>query len=147
MEKKFISEKGFVYFELLMTLFIVSLLFSLTIPSFQSLSSHFEIENWIEQFTADYYWAQQEAVDSDQWVEILFKPAFYSYEIRNGNGSLKKVYYDSSIKVTENLLNHRIMFNGFGQLAQQSGTITVKNATITKKIVIQLLTGQIHVES
>ncbi|MFV9510839.1 hypothetical protein [Tepidibacillus sp. LV47] len=141
-----LNHKGFIQLEVIFVLFMIGILLSFSIPSFHHLQGRSELDQWVDQFLADYYWVQQEAIHSDKWVEIVFNPDYHYYLIRNERGLIKKVQYSDKISVSENFLNHRIMFNALGRLAYRNGTIDVISSSGKRQLVIQLVTGQIHVE-
>ncbi|WP_132766850.1 prepilin-type N-terminal cleavage/methylation domain-containing protein [Tepidibacillus fermentans] len=140
------KHKGFIQLEVVFVLFMIGMLLSFSIPSFRNFQERSELEQWVDQFLADYFWAQQEAVHTDKWVEIVFNSDAHFYLIRNERGLIKKVQYSNNIFISENFLNHRIMFNAFGQLAYRNGTIDVVSPSGERQLVIQLETGQIHVK-
>jgi len=140
------NNKGIVQLEIILVLFILGIITSMAIPSFRNMQVKSDLDRWIDQFLANYYWVQQEAIHTDKWVEIVFNSEFHYYLIRNEKGIIKKVRYGENIFVTENFLNHRIMYNALGRLAYRNGTIDVKTYSQERHLVIQLVTGQIHVE-
>ena len=143
-EPKMKNEHGFSIIELLLVLLLLSFIIGLAVPNFGSMSEYYLIENWVQQFIMIYYWSQQQAIDKDQWVEIVFYPSINTYIIRNEKKTLKKVTYNKNIYITNTLYNNRIRFNANGNLALQNGTITIKTAKKIRNIVIQMYTGQIY---
>ncbi|WP_339063514.1 hypothetical protein [Tepidibacillus marianensis] len=140
------NNRGIVQLEMIIVLFIIGILLTMAIPSFRNMQTKSELDHWVDRFLADYYWVQQEAIHTDKWVEIVFSSEGHYYLIRNEKGIIKKVPYEQDIVVTENFLNHRIMFNALGRLAYRNGTIDLKTPKEERHFIIQLVTGQIHVE-
>ena len=138
------NEYGFSIIELLLVLLLLSFIIGLAIPNFGSMSENYLMESWIQQFVITYYWSQQQAIDKDQWIEIIFYPSLNTYIIRNDEKTLKKVTYNKNILITNTLSNNRIRFNANGNLALQNGTITIKTPKKSRNIVIQMYTGQIY---
>lgn len=138
------NEYGFSIIELLLVLLLLSFIIGLAIPNFGSMSENYLMESWIQQFVITYYWSQQQAIDKDQWIEIIFYPSLNTYIIRNDEKTLKKVIYNKNILITNTLSNNRIRFNANGNLALQNGTITIKTPKKSRNIVIQMYTGQIY---
>ncbi len=138
------NEKGVSLVEVLLVLFILTIIMSIVIPNFWSMSEHYLMEGWIQQFIITYYWSQQQAIYQDQWVEIILYPSLNLYVVKNGEGILKKITYNKGIRITNTLNNNRIRFNANGNLALQNGTITIKTKNKVRQIVIQMYTGQIY---
>lgn len=138
------NEQGVSLVEVLLVLFILTIIMSIVIPNFGSMSEHYLMEGWIQQFIITYYWSQQQAIYQDQWIEIILYPSLNLYVVKNGEGILKKVTYNKGIRITNTLNNNRIRFNANGNLALQNGTITIKTKNKVRQIVIQMYTGQIY---
>ena len=146
MKNRINNNKGIIQLEVVMVLFILGILISFTIPTFKTIQTNRSVDDWIDLFLMDYYWAQQEAISSDKWVEIVFNNDQNYYLIRNERGVIKTVRYSKEITIKENLLNHRLIFNALGRLATRNGTVDVISTSEEQHLVIQLVTGQIHVE-
>jgi len=140
------SNNGFILLEVLLVLFAIALLLTITAPSFISLSADFDVDVMTKEFISNYYWARQQAIKKERWVEIIIVPDQHFYYMKNSYGTLKKVTYSDQIRITDNLSSHRIRFGGNGRLSYRGGTIKIENEQAVKKLTIQMQTGQIDLE-
>jgi|SRR5690625_1960997 len=107
------KENGFTLIEMLFILLILSLLMVIAVPNLFSLLKKLETNNFFHMLDADIFYIQNEAMDTQNNVRIIFRED--AYVIRNlySDEDIIRYYPDN---LSYDLVNNRIMFNKNGTI-------------------------------
>ncbi len=141
------TNRGFTIIELLVVLSIITVLFSIVVPIFHSVSEKVELDYLAKQIRTDLYWAQNEAIATGAQMSIYFPTEANFYYLRRGINIIKVVDFDHRfwIALHSNYTTQTITFNNKGSVV--GGDLYVKSKSGKNiRLVLQVTSGRIRVE-
>jgi len=141
-------DAGFTLVEVTICLLILLVLFSLGLPTVEYSLERRALEDLVSQYLADYMYAQSLAIAQSTFTSIQFAPDSHVYTIRRGQTVLKRVSYDTRIRVGSNYgmpRPHEVRFDSRGYV-QAGGEFFLSGKYQSKRLIIQVTSGRIRVE-
>lgn len=140
------SHAGFTLVEVMISLFVVSVMTSVVLISFQSLYNAKETKQFLELLMQDIYFAQQLAITSGHMIDIHFNNFDSAYYIKQYGRTLYSQPYDKDITFERATLNLTdVRFNSRGSIVKP-GTILIRTDSELYRIVFLLGKGRFYIE-
>lgn len=137
------KQHGFTLLEMLLVLFIISLLSVITYFNVAPLYEKQKVEQFLKQFSQDILYMQQLAISRQSHYTLRWFKERHLYSI--GESGAEKLLlireYDSDIKIDLNTFPNPMTYNARGNI-NQGGTILLSYRTHTYEIVFQLGRGR-----
>ncbi|MBO9129667.1 competence type IV pilus minor pilin ComGD [Bacillus sp. 165] len=139
------SEDGFTLLEMLLVLFVVSLLSGLAYVNLIPLYEGKKAEQFFEQLNEDILFMQELAMSTSERTNLQWFPQSHRYIIQQTyeEGPLLSRYYDKKIRVDLHTFPSIMTYSGKGNI-NRGGTIYVYYKQKTYKIVFQLGKGRFY---
>lgn len=133
----------------MVVVWILLALFALVLPLVERSMERRAMEELVAKYLADYMYTQSLAVARGIEAAIQFVPNEYYYFIRVGRTTVKKTTYHRRIRVASSFgppFPHAVRFDARGYV-HMGGSVTFYGKYETRRLIIQLVTGRIRVES
>lgn len=141
--------QGFTLVEAAVSLWLLLTLLCLVLPMVERSMERRAMEELVAVYMADYMYAQSLAITRGEETMIQFVPPEYYYTVKIGRTTVKKVPYNRRIWVESSYnlpFPHGVRFDARGYV-HMGGTLVLYGKYETRRLIIQLVTGRIRVES
>jgi len=140
------KQRGFTLLESLIVLSIVSIMSMVLLINITTIHKQKTIETFLNTLHDDLLFSQQYALVNGKTVIILFSESEKKYYVTHSLGvKILARSYPSSISIEGATLENRVIYNNFGSISK-SGTILVKHAKDTYRLVVYLGKGRVKIE-
>ncbi|WP_161920705.1 competence type IV pilus minor pilin ComGD [Pallidibacillus pasinlerensis] len=144
-KKGIIREEGFTLVEMLLVLFILTVMFATIPPLFQSVQSKINESNFIHQFQADLYYAQSYAIAHRRRVSYRYDNTNKAYRFYTGGENILILERKLPKNVTiERGYLDEFHFNGEGNVSR-FGNIYIKIDDKSYRLVMSIGKGSFAV--
>lgn len=141
------SEEGWTLIELILSLFVLGLLLTITVPAFSQIGERTEREMFLDFFASDLQLAQTEAVSREREVTVQLDPDKSLITVAQGKSLLRKTKIPRRYQLKSNYPGNRIVFRETGQVrggkvelylrGRLAGAILIQVASGRPKVVIE----------
>ncbi|CAI8747473.1 competence protein ComG [Bacillus pseudomycoides] len=137
------KQKGFTFLEMLLVLFIISILSVVTYFNVAPLYEKQKVEQFLKQFSQDILYMQQLAINRRNLHMLRWSPEKHMYSIweSGDESSLFIREYERDIKIDLNTFPNPMTYNANGNI-NKAGTILLSYRSRTYEIVFQLGRGR-----
>ncbi|WCN38876.1 competence type IV pilus minor pilin ComGD [Aneurinibacillus uraniidurans] len=141
------GERGFTLIEMLLTITILTCMLAIIMPVVQYSVQRMQERQYIEQLTADLYWAASEARCRQSTITINFAADASGYTIRTAYGQpLKQAPLPVGFRLYHNFQGLMVYFNELGHISR-AGTIRLINPEgKERKVVLYIASGRFQVD-
>lgn len=138
------QQLGFTLIEMLLVLFIISVITSVSILKLNSTISGKKIDHFIEQFTRDMHVAQINAISHSQSVTIVFSQTERTYKVMTNNFIIVERILPKNFSINTGTLGAKNFYLGDGAISK-SGSILINYGERSFKITFLLGMGRFYV--
>ncbi|SEN06487.1 GspH/FimT family pseudopilin [Lihuaxuella thermophila] len=141
------SEEGWTLVELILSLFVLGLLLTVSVPAFTQIGERAEREMFLDFFSSDLQLAQTEAMSREREVSVEILTDERLITVRQGPLLLRKVKIPRRYQLKSNYPANRIVFRETGQVrggkvelylrGRLAGTVHIQVASGRPKVVTE----------